>query len=276
MGIPYAEVIGDPVAQSKSPLIHRHWLARLGIDGDYRSVRVPPGELDAYLRARQDDPDWRGCNVTIPHKEAILPLLARRRPDARAIGAVNCVVPGLHGPAGHNTDGFGISAALDGTELGGRKAAMIGAGGAARAALNHFVGRRTGTVAIVVRDPERAAHLAGQHAGTRVEIHAMDDAAAAFEGAAAIVNASPLGMAGCPAMPVHLLECLAAHAAGATLFDMVYTPLKTEFLAVGEAHGGRGVDGLTMLIGQARPAFRLLFGCEPPPGDAALRGILTT
>ncbi|MFN3389933.1 MAG: shikimate dehydrogenase family protein [Allosphingosinicella sp.] len=273
---PWAEVIGDPVAHSKSPLIHAHWLAQLGLEGDYRATRVPAEDLADFLRARQGEPGWRGCNVTIPHKEAILPLLARRSPQARAIGAVNCVVPGLHGLTGHNTDVFGVAAALDGTPLGGGRAVMIGAGGGARAALSYLVGRRVGTLTIVVRDPKRAEALAGAHAGTRVEIASMDDCGAAFEGAAAIVNASPLGMAGSPPMPPSLLDSVAAHAAGATLFDMVYTPLKTAFLEVGEAHGGRAVDGLTMLIGQARPAFRLLFGHEPPSGDAALRGILTT
>ena len=276
MGIPYAEVIGDPIAQSKSPLIHRHWLERLGLEGDYRAVRVPPDGLAAYLQARRNDPDWRGCNVTIPHKEAILPLLARVRPDARSVGAANCVVPGLHGPSGHNTDVFGIAAALDGTELGGRRAVMIGAGGGARAALSYFVGRRTGTVAIVVRDPEKAAHFAGQHAGTRVDVLPMEGCGAGFEGAAAIVNASPLGMEGAPPMPPALLDCVAAHASGATLFDMVYTPLRTAFLDVGEGHGGRAVDGLTMLIGQARPAFERFFGHPAPGDDARLRGILTT
>ena len=276
MGGPYAEVIGDPIAQSKSPLIHKHWLAVLGLEGDYRATRVAPDELAPYLAERRRDPDWRGCNVTLPHKETIVPLLARRRPEARSVGAVNCVTPGLHGPTGHNTDIHGVSAALAGTRLGGRKAVMIGAGGAARAALSHFVGTRTKTLAIVVRDPKRAAHFAGQHAGTQVELHPMDDCTAAFEGAAAIVNASPLGMDGAPPMPTELLGCVAAHAPGTTLFDMVYKPLKTEFLAVGEAHGGRAVDGLAMLIGQARPAFRLFFGHDAPRGDAAVRGLLAT
>ena len=276
MTIAYAEVIGDPIAQSRSPLIHRHWLERLGIEADYRAVRVAPHELADYLAERRRDPDWRGCNVTLPHKEAILPLLARRRPEVRSIGAANTVVPGLHGPTGHNTDSHGVAAALDGLEVGGRKAVMIGAGGGARAALSYFVGRRTKTLAIVVRDPEKAGHFAGQRAGTHVEVHAMEDCRAAFEGAAAIVNASPLGMAGSPPMPPALLDCVGAHAQGATLFDMVYKPLKTECLRIGEAHGGRTVDGLAMLIGQARPAFRHFFGHDAPPGDEALRGLLTT
>lgn len=276
MGTPYAEVIGDPIAQSKSPLIHRHWLERLGLEGDYRAVRVAAGELAAYLAERRHDPDWRGCSVTIPHKEAILPLLARRRAGARSVGAVNCVVPGLHGPTGHNTDIDGFSAALGDTDVGGRKAVLIGAGGGARAALSHFVERRVGTLTIVVRDPKKAAHFAGQHAGSRVEVHSMDDCEAAFDGAVAIVNASPLGMAGSPPMPPGLLDCVAGHARGATLFDMVYKPLRTEFLEVGEANGGRPVDGLVMLVGQARAAFRLFFGHDAPEDDGRLRALLTT
>ena len=90
MGIPYAEVIGDPVAHSRSPLIHKFWLERLGIEGDYRATRATAGELPAYLAARRSDPDWRGCNVTMPHKQAILPLLDDVADDLRA---VNCVLP---------------------------------------------------------------------------------------------------------------------------------------------------------------------------------------
>src|SRR5437764_15226501 len=88
----FAEVIGDPIAQSKSPIIHKYWLKQLGIEGDYIQTRVGSNELAGFLRQRRSDPDWRGCNVTIPHKETIVPLLNRLDAGAEEIRAVNCVV----------------------------------------------------------------------------------------------------------------------------------------------------------------------------------------
>lgn len=272
MAVPYAEVIGDPIAQSKSPLIHRRWLMQLGLEGDYRATRVTADDLAGYLAERRQDPDWRGCNVTIPHKEAVLPLLDLLDPGAHEIGAVNCVVAGPEGLTGRNTDIDGVAQALAGAELPGRKAVLIGAGGGARAALRYFVDQGATTVAIVVRDPKKAEHFAG----SGVEVHAMDDCAEAFDGASVIVNASPLGMAGSPDMPPHLLECVAVHARGATLLDMVYKPLRTPFLETAEANGGIAVDGLVMLVGQARAAFETFFGHPAPPPDQALRDLLAT
>lgn len=276
MTAPYAEVIGDPIAQSKSPLIHRHWLQQLGIPGDYRATRVTAGELPTYLAERRQDPAWRGCNVTIPHKERILPLLERLDAGARDIGAVNCVAPGPNGLTGRNTDIDGVAVALDDTPLEGRSVVLIGAGGGARAALSYFLGRGVATVAIVVRDPGKAAQLERGGPGPRVALHPMNSCRSAFEGAAAIVNASPLGMAGAPPMPHCLLDCIAAHGRGTALLDMVYKPLRTEFLKVGEASGGFPIDGIVMLLGQARAAFRLFFDHSAPPVDSALAELLVT
>jgi shikimate dehydrogenase len=276
MAVPYAEVIGDPIAQSKSPLIHRRWLEQLGLPGDYRATRVAREELGTYLAERRQDPSWRGCNVTIPHKERVLPLLDRLDPGTREIGAANCIVPGPEGLAGRNTDIDGVAAALDGAEVRGRKAVLIGAGGSARAAFRYLTACRAATVAIVVRNPGKAAHFARQGTGTRVELHAMEACESAFEGAATVINASPLGMEGSPLMPPHLLDCVAAHARGAVFLDMVYKPLRTDFLRSAEANGGIAVDGLVMLIGQARAAFELFFGHPAPAADGALRDLLTT
>ena len=268
MAIPYAEVIGNPIAQSKSPLIHKHWLAELGLEGDYRAAHVRPAELPGYIAARRQDRDWRGCNVTIPHKETVIPLLDRIDPGAEAIGAVNCVAPGPEGLTGRNTDIDGVAAALDPVPLEGAKAVVVGAGGGARAALQYLAGRGA-RVTILVRNPAKAAHFGHQ-------VLPLEQCEEALEGAAAIVNASPLGMEGCPEMPLRLLDAAAAAARGATLFDMVYKPLGTPFLAAGRANGGVAVDGLTMLIGQARPAFKTFFGREPPADEARLRDMLST
>ena len=276
MGVPYAEVIGDPIAQSKSPLIHRHWLQALGLAGDYRAVRVPSAGLGDYLAERRRDPNWRGCNVTLPHKESVLSFLDHLDPDAQAIGAVNCVAPGPQGLMGRNTDIDGIAAALDGAPVKSRKAVVIGAGGGARAALHYLREGEAARIAVLVREPGKAAHFADQDGGARVEIHHLDACDEALAGASIIINASPLGMAGSPVMPASLLESVAAYARGATLLDMVYKPVRTAFLEVGEANGGIAVDGLAMLVGQARAAFELFFGRPPPAPDRALRDLIAS
>ena len=271
MGAPYAEVIGDPIAQSSSPIIHRHWLWKCGLEGEYRATRVPRDHLQAFLAERRRDPDWRGCSVTIPHKEAVLPLLDEVDPRAAAIGAVNCIVRTPSGLAGLNTDIDGVAAALAGVAVEGRKVALIGAGGGARAAIRYLVDSNA-RVSIAVRDPNKAAHFAGE----QVEVLPLERCREAFAGAAAIVNASPMGMVGAAEMPAWLVAAVAADAAGKTLFDMVYKPLETPFLAAGRANGARCVDGLVMLIGQARAAFRTFFGQDAPRDDGTLRDLLAT
>ncbi|MGS1017372.1 shikimate dehydrogenase family protein [Allosphingosinicella humi] len=270
----YAEVIGDPVAQSKSPAIHKTWLAACGLEGDYRATQVRPEGLAAYVDTRRADPDWRGCNVTIPHKQAIIPLLDTIDPGARAIGAVNCVHRIGDALEGRNSDIDGIAAALDGIPLEGRKVALIGAGGAARAALAYLVRRKTGSITLLVRDPQKAESL--REMASTIAIFPLSEADEALSGARLIINASPMGMDGSAAMPPALLDAVTAHSADAALFDMVYKPLETAFLATGRAHGGTGIDGLTMLIGQARAAFALFFGHPAPTGDVALRDLLAT
>jgi shikimate dehydrogenase len=272
----FAEVIGDPIAQSKSPVIHKYWLDRLGIAGDYIRTAVPADELTSFLGRRRSDPNWRGCNVTIPHKQAIIPLLDRLDPGAEAIGAVNCVVPEEGAVVGYNTDIDGIAAALDSTELRGRKAAVIGAGGAARAVVAYLVSRGVARLAPVVRNLERAEPLRPLAPGVDTHVLGFGDAEVAFGGAAAIINASPLGMAGADPMPQSLLDAVRRHAAGATVFDLVTTPAETEFLSAAATGGGHRVDGLTMLVGQAARAFALFFGAPAPPPDETLRDLLTT
>jgi shikimate dehydrogenase len=272
----FAEVIGDPIAQSKSPLIHKYWLGRLSIAGDYVRTRVPADELASFLDLRRSDSNWRGCNVTIPHKQSVIPLVDRLDAGAKAIGAVNCVVPEDGALVGYNTDIDGIAAALDATELRGRKAAVIGAGGAARAVVAYLASRGVAWIALVVRNPERADALGLLAPGVVMDILNFDRIAAAFDGAAVIINASPLGMAGVDPMPQFVLDAVTSHAVGATVFDLVTTPARTEFLSAGAAGGGHSVDGLTMLVGQAARAFALFFGAPAPPPDEALRDRLTT
>jgi shikimate dehydrogenase len=272
----FAEVIGDPIAQSKSPLIHKYWLDRRGIAGDYLRTRLPTKGLASFLDLRRSDRDWRGCNVTIPHKQAIIPLLDRLDSGAEAIGAVNCVVPEDGVLAGYNTDIEGIASALDSAELRGRKVALIGAGGAARAVVAYLASRGVGRIALVVRNLDRADALRRLAPGVDMDVLGFDDADLAFGGAAAIINASPLGMAGADPMSRSLLETVRSCAGGATVFDLVTTPAETAFLLAGAAGGGHPVDGFTMLLGQAARAFELFFGAPAPPPDETLRDLLTT
>jgi shikimate dehydrogenase len=241
---PYAEVIGDPIAHSKSPAIHNFWLESLGIDAVYRATRVT--DLEEFFGARRGDPDWRGCNVTAPHKKAVIPFLD----EASPIGAVNCIIRDGDRLIGLNTDVDGVTEALAGADLG--KVVLIGNGGAARAV----------TVAL----PEvEIISITRQNMGN-VEL---------IEGATLIINATPLGMGHAGPMPDSLLAALPSAAPGATVFDMIYHPLDTLFLQAARAAGLRTVDGLTMLTGQARQAFRLFFSAEPPAGhDAELRDLL--
>jgi shikimate dehydrogenase len=273
---PYAEVIGDPVAQSKSPDIHRYWLARLSLAGDYRAVRVEREELPDYIALRRRDPDWRGCSVTIPHKESVAAVIDEVASEAKAIGAVNCVVRQGDRLVGYNSDVNGIAAALRAKPLGSRHVAVIGAGGAARAMVAYLAAREPATVALLARDPAKAAGLRAVAEKLELRIAPFEDAAAALNGAALIVNASPLGMVGSNAFPPELMIAIEDNARGAVLFDMVYQPLETEFLRRGAAAGGETVDGLTMLIGQARSAFERFFRAEPPGADKQLRALLTS
>jgi shikimate dehydrogenase len=259
----WAEVIGDPVAYSKSPAIHGFWLAALGLDADYRATRVGSDGLAGLFAERRSDPDWRGCNVTAPHKRAILPFLDRLSATAGRIGAVNCVVREGQALIGHNTDVEGIGEALAGADL--RKVVLIGAGGGARAALDWLSGKHAGAIIVLARDPQKASRELGFE-----DVRPLAGEMPA--GVTLVVNASPLGMAHAGPMPPSLLETLPA---GATALDMVYHPLDTQFLQAARARGLETVDGLAMLIGQAREAFRLFFGAEAPSDrDAALRAAL--
>lgn len=275
--LPYAEVIGDPIYQSKSPLIHGFWLRKLGLKADYRATRVRADGLAAYLEKRRTDTDWRGCNVTIPHKQDMVRHIDLPLPTARRVGAVNCVYRNRNGLSGENSDIDGIREALDMpiAERDPGSTCLIGAGGAARAALHVLDSAGTHDIRILVRRPERAEALLAEF-GMSARIYRFADAEAAFANADTIINASPLGMAGQQRMPVAMLEALSASQPDALVFDMVYLPLETELLSTARRLGRRPVDGLTMLIGQAELAFNLFFHAQAPrEHDAELRALLT-
>ncbi len=275
MSIPYAEVIGDPVAHSKSPLIHKFWLAKLGIEGDYRACHVRSNELADYFARRRGDAEWRGCNVTIPHKIAVRPFLDRAEQHADSLGAVNTVVSRQSRFVGHNSDIAGIAESLKHLKS-GALACVIGTGGAARAAL-HYLNRNTSVsaVRILARSIEARDALRNEFCSV-VGTFGFDDVPGALSSTDAVINASSLGMTNAGRMPEDVIDWLAHTNPGALVFDMVYAPLETELLVGARSAGLRSVDGLTMLVGQAGAAFELFFG-QPAPRehDAELRALLT-
>jgi shikimate dehydrogenase len=262
MGIPYAEVIGDPIAHSKSPLIHKFWLEKLGMEGDYRAVRVAADALPAYLESRRSDRDWRGCNVTMPHKERIMPFLDTVTRDATRIGAVNVIRKGKDGRLhGRNTDLQGVCRSLDNLIAAGAHVVLIGAGGAGRAAARALEANATGEVTVINRSIERGQkllrdfHLAGRATADTI-----------VPSAHLVINAAP-------PYACFSLESLGF---GAVVFDMVYDPPEGAILKEARSRGLRVVDGFTMLIHQAGEAFSAFFKMARPTGsDTELREVLT-
>jgi shikimate dehydrogenase len=280
---PYAEVIGDPIAQSKSPAIHNFWLEKLGAPGSYDRALVLPGSVAKYLDTARANAAWRGCNVTMPHKQAVMPLLDRLDPLAARIGAVNTVVrEDDDSLTGYNTDVAGflepLAPWLAQKHL-FRMARVLGTGGAARAIVAGL-SEQGCLIVLAGRDPAKAQAILDELArGT--DHHAVDIAHFApptdfafddREGCLdLIVNASPLGMAGQPPLAFDL-----SHAPpGSVVYDIVTHPLETPLLRKARAAGLATVDGLAMLIGQAAVAFEKFFGVAAPrEHDAELRRIL--
>lgn len=276
VGRGYAEVIGDPVSHSKSPIIHGFWLAKLGIEDDYRQCHVRPAELADYLAKRREDATWRGCNVTIPHKEAIAALVDQRDTKATAIGAVNTVMRHPDGRlTGTNTDVDGVAEAVGLLPARG-KAVIIGAGGAARAAFAFLAAQPGLSARVLARSADRARRALAD-CRLEAELLPLEAGSNAFEDASLVINATQLGMAGQDPMPAFVLDGLARLRSDALVFDMVYAPLETELLKAARAGDLRTADGLTMLIGQAAVAFERFFGVAPPRDyDAELRAKLTS
>ncbi len=274
-----AGVMGWPVAHSLSPRLHGHWLRRYGIDGAYVPLPVPPEHLECALRALPAL-GFAGTNLTIPHKEAAVLLVDRLSAAAERIGAVNTVMVEPDGTlSGDNTDGFGFIASLSESEVGWHAAAgpavVLGAGGAARAIAVALLDAGAPEVRLLNRTPERAHALAGELGGP-VHPVAWAGRSAALAQAALLVNTTSLGMHGQP--PLDL--ALDALPPTALVTDVVYTPLITPLLALARARGNPVVDGLGMLLHQARPGFRAWFGVDPVVDDdlraAVLAGLPAT
>ena len=284
-GKPYAEVIGDPIAQSKSPAIHGFWLDKLVIDGAYHPTLVTEADLADFFRDRRDDANWRGCNITMPHKQAAIAHLDQVEAEAEAIGAVNTVIRDPDGTLrGTNTDSTGflepLARHLQTSHL-FRMARILGAGGAARA-IAHALAAKNFTLVVSARRAEQAQELVStlphgtQHHVVPLEYFAaptdfeFDDRSGLLD---LVINASPLGMRG----KAPLVFDWSHTPPGAIAYDIVTDPIETPFLQIAREAGHETIDGLAMLIGQAAEAFALFFGQNPPRQyDGELRDLLTS
>ena len=279
----YAEVIGDPIAQSKSPAIHGLWLEKLGLEAEYRAHRVSSEGLAEYIAARREDAEWRGCNVTMPHKQAVLALVDRLEPLAKRVGAVNTIHRAKDGKlVGRNTDVAGFLEPLQERlrkQHYFRMARVLGTGGAARAIVAGL-SEQGFTLVLAGRNPAKARVLLdelaeGEHHTASLAHFAgptdfdFDDREGCCD---LIVNASPLGMRGQPPLAFDW-----SHAPpGSIAYDIVTDPVETDFLKAARDAGFETIDGLAMLIGQAAAAFKHFFGEDAPrQHDAELRERLT-
>ena len=264
-------VIGWPIEQSRSPLIHGHWLKTYGIEGRYDRIAVPAGEAGAFVRSLAAR-GLEGCNVTAPHKQAVFEAADWRDPSAEAVGAANTVWRDGGKVCVANTDTYGFMTHLGqsapGWERKDAPIAVLGAGGAARAVIHGFLAAGVGTVRVINRTLDRAEALA-RHFGPRVEALAWPDAAAAIRDAGVVVNTTTLGMVGSGPLDLDL----AALSRDTVAADIVYVPLETPFLARARERGLRTVDGLGMLLHQAVPGFERWFGVRPEVTET-LRAIL--
>lgn len=263
-----AGVMGWPVRHSLSPVLHNYWLAQHGLDGAYVPLSVNPAHLEPVIRALPLM-GFAGVNLTLPHKELVLPLLDRVDAAAAAIGAVNAVIIAADGSLhGMNTDAYGFIENIRPRMTGKRKAVLLGAGGAARAVACALRQEGFEQIMLANRSRGRAEALAAACPG----LTAIDwqDRAGALAEADLLVNATSLGMTGSDALDLDLTLLPPA----ALVTDIVYTPLETPLLRRAAARGNPVVDGLGMLLHQAVPAFEAWFGPRPEVTQALRRHCL--
>jgi shikimate dehydrogenase len=273
-----AGIMGWPIAHSRSPALHNFWLDEHGIDGVYVPMAVRPERLREALRALPAL-GFRGCNLTIPHKEMAVSIVDHVDPLARRIGAVNTVVVAADGSLqGSNTDVFGFRENLRDYapewDPKSGAAVVLGAGGAARAIIGALAEAGAPEIRVVNRTVARAESVVEDLAvsGSRISAHPWSMRSEMLEGAGLLVNTTSLGMSGETELDVDL----SALPVEAVVTDAVYVPLETGLLAVARRRGNQTVDGLGMLLHQGRPGFEAWFG-TPVRATRELRAaVLTT
>jgi shikimate dehydrogenase len=273
-----AGIMGWPIAHSRSPALHGFWLQEHGIDGTYVPLAVAPEKLEQALRALPAL-GFRGCNLTIPHKQTALRIMDRVDDFARRIGAMNTVVAAPDGSLeGSNTDVFGFRENLreqapDWHAVAG-PAVVLGAGGSARSVVAALSAAGVSEIRLVNRTRNRAAALARDLAvpETRITVCPWEQRGEALSGAGILVNSTSLGMEKEPPLEIDL----AALPMSAVVVDIVYVPLETGLLAAARRRGNQAVDGLGMLLHQGRPGFAAWFGTAPQVTPALRRAMLAT
>lgn len=271
--IPLAGVIGHPIAHSRSPALHTHWLRRYGIRGHYVPMDIASDDLEEALRFLPKI-GFVGLNVTIPHKERALALADLATDRAALMGAANTLIFRKDGKIhADNTDGYGFienlrQGAPDWIPNAG-PALVIGAGGASRAVVASLIEVGVDEIRLTNRTRTRSEALR-QEFGTKIEVIDWVQAGNALEGAMTVINASSLGMTGKPEMRIPL-DGMERHA---VVTDLVYAPLKTKLLEYAESIGCRTVDGLGMLLHQAVPAFERWFGKRPEVDEKLRAAVL--
>ncbi|WP_170411134.1 shikimate dehydrogenase [Ruegeria arenilitoris] len=271
--IPLAGVIGHPIAHSKSPQLHGHWLKKYGLAGHYIPVDVAPEDLETVL-CTLPKAGFVGANVTVPHKEAALRIADHVSERASVIGAANTLVFQDDGTIhADNTDGYGFmqnlrSGAPDWAPSDG-PAVVFGAGGAARAVLQGLLDAGVPQIMLTNRTRARADQLKDEF-GDRITVVDWLQAGNVIEEAELVVNTTSLGMQGQPELRVPL-DGLQA---GAVVTDLVYAPLQTHLLKSAEEAGCTTVDGLGMLLHQAVPGFERWFGTRPEVTDDLRAAVL--
>jgi shikimate dehydrogenase len=270
-----AGLLGWPVAHSRSPVIHNYWIERYGLQGRYVLFAVPPERLADALKGLSAL-GMRGCNVTTPHKQTVMPLIDHVDPLAQRIGAVNTIVVEADGSLrGFNNDGNGFVQSIRDAQPDWRPGTgpitVIGAGGAARAVVASLAAQDAREIRIVNRTYERAQELASLF-GPPASALRWEQREEALEGIALLANATNQGMAGKPALDLALDRLPKTAIVG----DLIYTPPVTPLLAAARARGNLTVNGLGLLLNQARPAFEAWFGVMPEITPELIRAIEAT
>ena len=257
-----AGVIGWPIAHSLSPRLHNCWIARYGIDGMYVPLGIRPEDVEAAMRLLPRM-GFAGFNITAPHKQAAYFSVDERTPRAARMGAVNTVIVDADGRmTGDNTDGYGyiesLRQAVPTWRSSDGPAVDIGAGGGARGVVAALVNAGTKELRLINRNQSRAEVLA-EELGGPIAVVPWDRRHAALEGAAFLVNVSSAGMTGNPPLDLDITSLPKS----AVVSDIVYVPLATPLLIQARARGNPTVDGIGMLLHQARPGFHAWFGVDP-------------
>lgn len=271
--IPLAGVLGNPIAQSKSPRLHRHWLRKYGLLGDYVPLHVTEENLETVVRA-MPKMGFVGANVTLPHKIAVMQFADKITDRATLIGAANTLTFKDDGKIiADNTDGYGFMANLkqnapDWDPTSG-PAVLLGAGGAARAIIVALADAGVTEILLTNRTRTKADALRAEF-GTRIRVVDWVQAGNILEGAATVINSTSLGMTGNAALRIPL-DGLTK---GTLVTDIVYSPLRTRLLEEAEAAGCTVVDGLGMLLHQGVPGFERWFGVRPEVDDETRQAVL--